>query len=95
MTVSGMTGRAALAVLIALRTASAHAEGGPSAESIERFRQAVAVAGCTVTEVNLKTVLAEAGMDEIEASVIASVLVERGEAVLEDNRLRLTVAPCG
>lgn len=92
-----MRRRATLALVALLAAGSAagvRAEGGPSGESLARFRQAVAGAGCKVTEVNLKTVLVEAGMDETEAGVIASVLVARGEAVLDGAELRLTVAPC-
>jgi hypothetical protein len=84
----------ALVAVVAL-SGPVWAEGGPPEESLARFREAVAAAGCTVTEANQKTVLAEAGMDETEAGVIASVLVERGEALLDGSTLRLTVAPCG
>jgi hypothetical protein len=80
--------------VLTLAAGAASAEGGPSAESVARFAQAVAAAGCVVTEMNRKTVLAEAEMDETEAGVIAGWLVARGEADLTEAALRLTTGAC-
>jgi hypothetical protein len=79
---------------LAFVAAPALAEGGPSAEAVARFIQAVEVAGCQVTELNRKTVLAEAEMDETEAEVIVSVLVQRGEGQLGDGTFTLKTGPC-
>lgn len=81
-------------VCVLLAAGAAVAEGGPSAESVARFEQAVAAAGCVVTEMNRKTVLAEAEMNETEAGVIAGWLVARDEADLTDTALRLTTGAC-
>ena len=84
-----------LAIALVCAAAPALAEGGPSAESIARFEQAVAAAGCVVTEENRKTVLDAAEMDETEAGVIASWLAAQGRAELTEAALRLTEGACG
>ena len=87
-----MIARAVLA-LVALAS-PAFAEGGPSAESVARLVQAIQVAGCVVTEVNQGTVLKEAEMDETEAGVIVSMLIDDGKAVFVDNGLHLKTGTC-
>jgi hypothetical protein len=83
-----------LSLVFLLLAAPALAEGGPSLESIERLSQAIRAAGCTVTEVNQPTILDAAEMDEIEAGVIASWLVEAGQATLDGSTLHLTTGAC-
>lgn len=83
-----------LAVLLALVPGLAVAEGGPTEESIARLTQAISVAGCSVDVYNQQTVLDAAEMTETEASVIIAVLVERGEAELTEDGMRLTTGSC-
>lgn len=90
-----MTGLpAALAGFALVAAGPALAEGGPKAEAVERFVQAVATAGCIVTELNRKTVLSEAEMTEPEAEVIVSVLVQRGDGMLGPDSFTLKSGRC-
>ncbi|MCR8723274.1 hypothetical protein [Frigidibacter sp. ROC022] len=87
-----LPGALTLALLAAL---PARAEGGPSAESQARLAQAIAAAGCVVNELNQRTILSEAEMDETEAGVIVSLWMTDGRAVPEgDSNLRLKIEGC-
>lgn len=83
------------AALLAAAPLTAAAEGGPSDEAVARFVAAVERAGCTLTPDNQAQVLQAAKLPETEAEVIASVLTERGEAAIEDGKLRVTTGACG
>jgi hypothetical protein len=83
-----------LTVLLSMFAAAAQAEGGPSAESVNRLAQAIAAADCEVNEVNQATILEQAEMDESEAGVIVSTWIDAGEAVYGDGTLRLLIEPC-
>ena len=84
---------AALALLLA--AGPGWAEGGPSAESVARLSQAIAAAGCVVTEVNQPVILKAAEMTEAEASVIVDRLIADGKVIPEgDHALRLVAEGC-
>ena len=73
---------------------AAWAEGGPTADEIDRLETAIASQDCTLTKANQDEILAAAGLTLSEAEVIVSRLLENGQAVQNGDYLTLTTHGC-